>query len=51
MGGGDPDIHIYRGGACDNDGVNCRSAIRYAAEQDLRSSAIGFRVVVESGGG
>ena len=47
--GGDPEIRVYRGGAYDNDAVNCRSAIRYAAERkNNRNSHIGFRVVVEA---
>jgi formylglycine-generating enzyme required for sulfatase activity len=47
--GGDPEIRVYRGGAYDNDGSNCRSAIRYAAERkENRNSHIGFRVVVEA---
>ena len=46
--GGKPDLRVYRGGAYNNDGSSCRSAVRYAAERgEVRNSTLGFRVVVE----
>ena len=50
-GGDDPTNHVYRGGAFDNNAASLRSAIRCAGGsggQPLRSSEVGFRIVVEA---
>lgn len=46
-GGADEHLHVYRGGAYSNDGSNCRSAVRFAADADTRTSIVGFRIVVD----
>ena len=50
--GGKPELRVYRGGAYNNDGSSCRSAVRYAAERgEVRNSTLGFRVAVDDDDG
>jgi formylglycine-generating enzyme required for sulfatase activity len=46
--GGDPQSHVRRGGAYENAGSVCRSAVRYATVAETRAGDTGFRVVVDA---
>jgi formylglycine-generating enzyme required for sulfatase activity len=42
-----PDLHVFRGGAYNNDGSNCRSAVRFAGPSDMRAPTLGFRLAAD----
>lgn len=51
MEGADPENHVRRGGAYENAGSVCRSAVRYVTVGETRAGDTGFRIVVDADGG
>ena len=46
-GGGDVN-YVYRGGCWRSGPEECRSAVRFAGAEDLRSDVMGFRVAMDA---
>ena len=46
-GGDNPDIHVYRGGAYNNDASSCRSSMRFAADSNTRVGTVGLRLAAD----